>query len=55
MEGFSTGLTSALSTVGTLVNESLDIIVGNPWLMIIVGGSLLGVGFAVFKKARKAA
>lgn len=47
------GLSSALANFTTVWNETGSIITGQPVLMTFLAGSLLILGFKVFKKARK--
>lgn len=48
-----TGLASALADFSTVWGETGTIITGNSVLMTFLAGSLLILGFKVFKKARK--
>ena len=48
-----TGLASALADFTTVWTETGGIITGNSVLMTFLAGSLLILGFKVFKKARK--
>lgn len=49
-----TGLASALTDFGSVWTETGSMITGNAVLMTFVAGSLIILGFKVFKKARKA-
>lgn len=51
----TSGMTTALSTIGDVVTTAVGIITGNPILMVLFCGGLLGIGFAVVKKAKGAA
>ena len=47
------GVTSALTTVMEVLTSATTFIGGNPVLMVIFTGSLVGMGFKLFKKAKK--
>ena len=47
-------MTQALTDIGELVTTALGIITGNPVLMTLFCGPLLGVGFYVISKAKRA-
>ena len=47
------GVTSALTTVMEVLGECVTFIGGNPVLMVIFTGSLVGMGFKLFKKAKR--
>lgn len=48
-------MTTALTTIGTLVTTALGYITGNDVLMVMFCGGLLGVGFKVIRQAKRAA
>lgn len=48
-------MTTALTTISTLVTTALGIITGNDVLMVLFCGALLGVGFRVISQAKRAA
>ena len=47
-------LTDALTTVTSIFTSAMSIITGNPVLMVFFAAGLLGVGFRLVRKARKA-
>lgn len=47
------GVTSALTTVMEVLGECVTFIGGNPVLMVIFTASLVGMGFKLFKKAKR--
>ena len=47
------GVTSGLTTVMEVLGECVTFIGGNPVLMVIFTGSLVGMGFKLFKKAKR--
>lgn len=56
MEGSAANtISSALTEVGTIVTQAVNIITGNSVLFVIFCGGLLGIGFRVIKQAKKAA
>lgn len=48
-------LTTALSSIGTIITQCVDVITDNPVLFIFFCGGLLGVGFKAVRQAKKAA
>lgn len=46
-------MSTALTTISTLVTTSLGIITGNDILMVLFCGGLLGVGFKVIRQAKR--
>ena len=48
-------ITEAGEMLGAGVNVVWDLMTANPWLTLMIGVSLLGYGFAFFRKARRAA
>lgn len=50
-----TSITTALSSVQEIVTSALGIITGNPILMVMFCGGLLGVGFRAIKQAKRTA
>lgn len=53
-EGAIFSISDTLSNMTTLVNAAWDVIVANPVLSICVGSCLIGVGFAIFSRAKAA-
>ena len=47
-------MTSALTSVGTIVTQAVGIITGNDILMVMFCGGLLGIGFKAIKWAKRA-
>lgn len=47
------GVTSGLTTVMEVLGQCVTFIGGNPVLMVIFTGSLVGMGFKLFKKAKR--
>ena len=56
MEGGASGIdiSSALTTVTSVFTSAMGIITGNPVLMVFFAAGLLGVGFRLVRKARRA-
>ena len=54
-EAFSiaTAITTAGEAIGSGVSVAWDICTANPWLTLLIGVSLVGVGFGFFKKAKR--
>lgn len=52
--GTSIDVTSALSTVTSVFSSAMSIITGNAVLMVFFAAGLLGVGFRLVKRARRA-
>lgn len=50
-----TSVTDALTTIGDLVTTCMGVVTGNSVLMIMFCGGLMGIGFTLIKKAKKAA
>ena len=48
-------ITEAGEMLGAGVNVVWDLMTANPWLTLMIGVSLLGYGFAFFRKAKHAA
>lgn len=55
MEGSASTISTALTEVGTIVTQAVNIITGNTVLFVIFCGGLLGIGFRVIKQAKRAA
>lgn len=56
MEGAAANtISSALSEVGTIVTQCINIITGNTVLFVIFAGGLLGIGFKAIRQAKKSA
>lgn len=47
-------LSTALTSVGTIVTQAIGIITGNDILMVMFAGGLLGIGFRAIRQARRA-
>ena len=47
-------MTSALTSVGTIVTQAVSIVTENEILMVLFCGGLLGVGFKAIKWAKRA-
>ena len=47
------GVTSGLTTVMEVLGQCVTFIGSNPVLMVIFTGSLVGMGFRLFKKAKR--
>lgn len=54
MESTGIDVSSALTTVTSVFTSAMGIITGNPVLMVFFAAGLLGVGFRLVRKARKA-
>ena len=50
-----TSILSNVSSIKTVVSNVWDVMTGNPILCVFIGVSLLSIGFAVFRKAKRAA
>lgn len=46
---------SNVSSIKTVVGDVWDVMTGNPILCVFICVSLLSIGFAVFRKAKRAA
>lgn len=46
-------LATALSNVGTIVNQAVGIVTGNEILMVLFAGGVLAVGFRAIKWAKR--
>lgn len=55
MEGSASTISTALTEVGTIVTQAVNIITGNTVLFVIFCGGHLGIGFRVIKQAKRAA
>lgn len=58
MEGATTTLTpviTAMDTLVELVSKVFSVMVGNPYLVVLVSAGLFGVGIRLFRKAKGAA
>lgn len=44
-----------LENLSTIASSALTIVTGNPVLMVMFCGGLLGVGFKIIKQAKRAA
>lgn len=55
MENLGTAITNGIEQCTTLLDKSLDLVVGNPLIMIFIASSLIGVGVGVFMKLKNAA
>ena len=51
--GASMTVSGLLTDVGTLLNQVIDIIGGNPVLSALLGCALVGVGARLFRRIRK--
>ena len=54
MESTGIDVSDALTTVTSVFSSAMSIITGNPVLMVFFAAGLLGVGFRLVRKARKA-
>ena len=54
MDGTGIDVSDALTTVTSVFTSAMSIITGNPVLMVFFAAGLLGVGFRLVRKARKA-
>ena len=50
-----TSILSTVSSIKTVVGDVWDVMTGNPSLCVFICVSLLSIGFAVFRKAKRAA
>lgn len=50
-----TSILSNVSSIKTVVSNVWDVMTGNPILCVFICVSLLSIGFAVFRKAKRAA
>ena len=50
-----TSILGNVSSIKTVVGDGWDVITGKPILCVFICGSLLSIGFAVFRKAKRAA
>ena len=50
-----TSILSNVSSIKTVVSDVWDVMTGNPILCVFICVSLLSIGFAVFRKAKRAA
>ena len=50
-----TSILSNASSIKTVVSDVWDVMTGNPILCVFICVSLLSIGFAVFRKAKRAA
>lgn len=48
-------LTTALSNIGTITTQAVNIITDNPVLFLFFCGGLLGIGFKVISQAKRTA
>lgn len=44
----------SIDTVGSLMGKAWDLFTANPYLTLLFGVGLLGIGFAVFRKVKRA-
>lgn len=49
------GVGGMVTSAGEVLTSALGIITANPILAVPIGAALLGVGFALFRKARNSA
>ena len=54
MESTGIDISSALTTITSVFTSAMSIITGNQVLMVFFAAGLLGVGFRLVRKARKA-
>lgn len=47
-------ITGALTTVGTIFTQAVDMITGNAVAMVFIGIGLIGGGIGLFKKVKRA-
>lgn len=50
-----TSILSNVSSIKTVVSDVWDVMTGNPILCVFICVSLLSIGFAVFRNAKRAA
>lgn len=50
----ATALTTALTSIQTLVTNAVTVISGNDLLMIMFCGGMLGIGFRIIRQAKGA-
>ena len=50
-----TSILSNVSSIKTVVSDVWDVMTGNPILCVFICVSLLSIGFALFRKAKRAA
>lgn len=50
-----TSILGNVSSIKTVVGDVWDVMTGNPILCVFICVSLLSIGFAVFRKAKRAA
>lgn len=50
-----TSILGNVSSIKTVVGDVWDVMIGNPILCVFICVSLLSIGFAVFRKAKRAA
>lgn len=47
-------ISEGFTNMATLLEKSYDVITGNAILVVVLVGGLIGIGFRVFRKAKKA-
>lgn len=49
------GMTTAIGQATEIVGSCVELVTGNPLLMVLFSGAFIGLGFRIFKKAKGAA